>query len=124
MRNLPLVIIAILILLSSCSSSKVSTEDVKTLQNQWIHSHEEDKNQVRTYRISEFNFPPSRGREKFTLNPNGDLEYIPISPNDEPIKYNGNWKIQGSLLRLEYNQSTIEYKIIEISNKTLKLKLK
>jgi hypothetical protein len=124
MKSLPLVIIAFLILLSSCSSSKVSTEDVKALQNQWIHSHEEDQNQVRTYRTSDFEFPPSRGREKFNLMADGELEYVPLSPNDQPVKYKGKWEIQGTTLIFEYNQKSIEYKILEISNKTLKLKSK
>ena len=124
MKNLLFISMLLMILSSSCSSTKISTEEIEIIQNHWIHSHEEDQNDIRNYHTSDFDFPPSRGRERFSLNPNGELEYIPISPNDEPIKYNGTWEIQGSLLRLEYNQSTIEYKIIEISNKTLKLKLK
>lgn len=107
------------LLTSSCGTNKIATNNI---QNHWIHSFEEDEKGIKLFRLSNFVFKPSRGREEIKLLKEGKLEYRPISPNDEPIFYNGTWIIKGKRLILKYNNQIKEYKIIELNKEYLKLK--
>lgn len=111
--------------LNNCSINKNSQSNAINADNligEWVHSHEEDNENLKVFRLSTYDFPPSRGREKINLKEKGILVYTPISPNDSPKPYNGTWKIDKSELILEYDDKKKTFKIIETTNSILKLK--
>lgn len=58
----------------------------------WVHSHEEDFDGKMVYRRADYDFPPSRGRERFDVKRDGGLLYYGLAPNDgaaQPIE--GKW---------------------------------
>ena len=81
-----------------------------------------DSDKLKVFRLSSYDFPPSRGREKINLKGKGVLVYTPISPNDLPKPYSGTWKADKSELILEYGDKKKTFKITESTNSILKLK--
>lgn len=61
----------------------------------WIHSHEEDSEGIKVYRPSDYNFPPSRGREGFELKENGEFIIYGIGATDKYEAIVGTWKAEG-----------------------------
>jgi hypothetical protein len=117
--------------LASCSSPKMTAAsqtmtaaNLNSIENNWIHAFEEDMDQVRVYHNSDYDYKPSRGREKFSILPDGLLRITPLSPNDAPIVYEGSWKVDGTTLALSYNGKTLIYEIVHVQPDTLKMILK
>jgi hypothetical protein len=67
--------------------------DRNALMKNWIHSHEEDTDDVSVFRPSSFNFPRSRGRRSLELSPDGKVIEHGIGPNDRPTVRSGSWKL-------------------------------
>jgi hypothetical protein len=65
----------------------------KILGQTWVHSHEEDTEEEMVFRPATFQFPPSRGRRSFELQPNGNLVEAGIAPTDGPEEMQGTWEI-------------------------------
>lgn len=62
------------------------------LWNTWVHSYEDDTDSTKVFRTAGYEFPPARGRERFTLKEDGSFLYYGIAPNDgyaPPTK--GSW---------------------------------
>jgi hypothetical protein len=97
MNKLPflslLLLCALLLSANRCSSG---TEDIAlpdSFYGSWIHSHEEDYSGYQVYRHPSFNFPPSRGRERFDIRRGGLVLYYGIAPTDgmaDPVE--GSWQ--------------------------------
>jgi len=51
------------------------------LTDKWIHSHEEDTEDVMVFRKENFEFPPSRGREKMEFKEDGTFVKTSIKSN-------------------------------------------
>ncbi|PRY16434.1 hypothetical protein CLV24_101280 [Pontibacter ummariensis] len=85
-----LCLLCLVLLASTCKkSSKLQAELVgKT----WLHSYEEDEDSVLVYRPNTFDFPPSRGRTGFSLDPNGVIRRYEIAPTDGLEEQFGQWK--------------------------------
>lgn len=64
------------------SNSNIKQEFRVILGKHWIHSHEEDKGDVKVYRPSTFNFPISRGRDGFEIMQNGTFIVYGIGKAD------------------------------------------
>jgi hypothetical protein len=60
-------------------------------EKHWIHSYEEDKDDIQVYHPSTFNFPLSRGRMGFEIEKNGKFIQYGIGPDDRQKKVEGNW---------------------------------
>lgn len=60
----------------------------------WVHSHEEDTEDVEVYRPSEYAFPPSRGREGFEFREGGEFMYYGIAPADGNLEQPGHWHLE------------------------------
>jgi hypothetical protein len=60
-------------------------------EKKWIHSYEEDKDDIQVYHTSTFNFPLSRGRMGFEIEKNGTFTHYGIGPDDRQKKVEGNW---------------------------------
>lgn len=63
------------------------------LAGSWIHSWEEDTDDVTVYRPADHPFPPSRGREGYEFLPGGALIYHGIGPADGPTNEPGRWEM-------------------------------
>jgi hypothetical protein len=66
---------------------------VEIYEKRWIHSREEDTNEIQVYRPSTYNFPLSRGRIAFEIEKNGIFIQYGIGPDDTRKKVEGNWTI-------------------------------
>jgi hypothetical protein len=60
----------------------------------WVHSHEEDTQEVRVYRPADYAFPPSRGRMGFEFREGGELIYRGIGRTDRSEPSSGRWVIE------------------------------
>ncbi|MGV1004793.1 MAG: hypothetical protein ACOYEV_08495 [Candidatus Nanopelagicales bacterium] len=67
----------------------------------WAHSQEEDHDGLQVYRPAEFDFPPARGRQGFTLGSEGRLVQTRPGPDDRPAATVGRWSYVGTRLVIE-----------------------
>lgn len=77
-----------------CLENQMNNNLSHAIFKQWIHSREEDTEGVRVYRPSDYNFPPSRGREGFEIKENGEFIRYGIGPTDRRQKITGTWKVE------------------------------
>src|SRR5688500_13364066 len=61
----------------------------------WIHSREEDQDDVQFFRTEGFSFPPSFGRDGMELRPDGTFVQDDIGPADGIVQTPGRWNLQG-----------------------------
>ena len=78
-------------------------DDTASLIGSWTHSHEEDADGLLVYRPASHPFPPSRGRDGFTLAPDGTLNNVGIAAADGSDETPGRWRLDNDILRLETN---------------------
>ncbi|EMR04319.1 hypothetical protein [Cesiribacter andamanensis] len=96
-----LLLSALLLTANRCGGGAEDYAMPDSFYGSWIHSHEEDYSGYQVYRHPSFNFPPSRGRERFDIRPKGVLLYYAIAPTDgQADPEEGRW--------LPLNQRTIE----------------
>lgn len=85
------------------------------LSKQWIHSHEEDMQDVRVYRPSGYDFPPSRGRIGFQFQEDGKLIYYGIARTDGTEQSSGRWTVEGtSRVRIELDNQRIQPFVLDV----------
>lgn len=99
------------------SSSTYSKENEilfkKVLVGDWRYSYEEDSLDIRTYRKSDYKFPPSRGRVGMRFYENNSFEQLDIAPTDGLIPIKGSWSFNNKgliVIKLSY-KVTKTYKI-------------
>jgi hypothetical protein len=63
------------------------------LHQRWVHAHEEDTATEMVFRLSTYEFGPSRGRESLELKGNGSLVEGRIGPTDRMEEVEGNWEL-------------------------------
>lgn len=63
------------------------------LMGSWMHSYEEDTDELTIYRPEDYAFPISRGRTGFEFLAAGYLVYHGIGPADEPLVTPGHWEL-------------------------------
>ena len=115
----------LMLLTCNCASQKKGNTHIESTDNligEWVHSHEEDQNDYKVFRLSDYDFPPSRGREKIYLFKDGKLKYTPIAANDLHQSYSGEWYVKDRSLILEYEDEKKTFEIIETNESTLKVK--
>jgi hypothetical protein len=61
----------------------------------WIHSHEEDRGGIATYRPEGYPFPASHGRAGFQMRPGGRVMQDVIAPADGTVQVPGQWRQVG-----------------------------
>ncbi|MFJ8047187.1 hypothetical protein [Streptomyces luteogriseus] len=59
----------------------------------WLHSYEEDHEDVRVYRPDDFPFPPARGRRGMEFAPDGAFVDHPLGRGDAPGAVPGRWRL-------------------------------
>lgn len=83
-------VIALSILSLGCSN-EAKSEVSSLMFKHWKHSHEEDYEEIKVYRPSEYNFPPSRGRDGFELKENGEFIRYGVGATDKQVAVVGTW---------------------------------
>lgn len=71
------------------------------LVGRWVHSHEEDTDDLRVYRPADFSFPRSRGRTSIDLREDGTYSRRAPGPVDVPVETGGQWRLAGDRLELD-----------------------
>jgi hypothetical protein len=99
----------------------------KALVRTWRHSQEEDQGAVQVYRPATYSFPPARGREGFTFEPNGRLTKLAIAPTDgmQPLSGHWNWENAHVLHLLVNGQPAQDYRleVVELTPEILKVRI-
>jgi hypothetical protein len=65
------------------------------LFRRWMHSHEEDRGDLRIYRPASYKFPPARGRYGLEFKPDGELVLYGPGPSDTPEARTERWSPAG-----------------------------
>lgn len=81
--------------LLGCLENQMNNELPSAIYKHWIHSREEDTEDVRVYRPSDYEFPPSRGRDGFEFRENGEFIQYGIGPTDGVQRIVGTWTAEG-----------------------------
>ncbi|MEU4484588.1 hypothetical protein [Streptomyces purpurascens] len=68
-------------------------EPSSDLFRSWIHSYEEDHEDVRVYRPDDYPFPPARGRRGMEFAPDGTFVDHPLGRGDAPAAVPGRWRL-------------------------------
>ncbi len=84
------------------------------LGRRWVHSHEEDTEHEMIFRPAEREFPPSRGRMRFELLPNGTFLESSPGPTDAPEQRGGTWEMTAGKLVLDSDQAPEGRRELEI----------
>ena len=58
----------------------------------WIHSHEQDRGDIRVYHTRDYDFPLARGRRGFEIRRDGAFVRHDIAPTDGLRSVPGNWE--------------------------------
>ncbi|MCB0546819.1 MAG: hypothetical protein KDD19_04475 [Phaeodactylibacter sp.] len=81
----------------------------------WIHSHEDDTQEVKVYRPASYDFPPSRGREGFNLMEGGECIYYGIAPADGSTNEPASWSwADGSMLTIKRKAEGAPEMVMEV----------
>jgi hypothetical protein len=97
--------------------------DPALIAGSWVHSHEEDDKGVQVFRPAGYDFPPSRGREGFTLRPDGTAVAGLPGPDDRGISTgHGTWQLQGDVLHVRCPGWTATYQVAAASSQRLDLR--
>jgi hypothetical protein len=78
------------------------------LFRRWLHSFEEDADDVKVYRPVGFAFPLARGRDGFDIKENGEFVRLDIAPTDGLKEVSGRWELNGfNKLFICYDDPTV-----------------
>ncbi len=117
------VIISIPLMANQCQAQDgVIESQVEGIK--WMHSYEEDTDEVEIYRPAAYDFPPSRGRTGFQLNEDKSFINYEIAPADGIVERKGSCNIEGNKMALSFADSSRDYtmEVISIENHVLKIK--
>lgn len=79
------------------------------LFRRWVHSFEEDTEDVNVYRPFGFDFPPARGRDGFDIKQGGGFIRYDIGPADGLVEVPGRWKAKGpNKIVIDFDDPDIE----------------
>ncbi len=84
------------------------------LQRAWTHSHEEDHDGLLVFRPSDWDFPPARGRDSFTLGADGQLGTSGPGPDDRSVRGEGTWTYDGALKIAPFGASPQRYAVADV----------
>jgi hypothetical protein len=96
--------------------------DEAQLIGSWLHSHEEDADGVQVFRPIGYPFPPSRGRDGFTLDADGSAVLGAPGPDDRGRTAGGRWHLDGSTLNLQLATRRASYRVLSVDRSTLSLR--
>jgi hypothetical protein len=86
------------------------------LRRRWVHSHEEDQPGRMVFRPSDYAFPPSRGRQGFTLLEGGTAVVGGPGPDDRAATARGTWTLEGRHLQVHAPGFSGDFEIEEVDD--------
>ena len=86
----------------------------EVLQQEWVHSREEDTPTEMVFRPASYDFPPARGRKSFALGSGGKLVEAGIAPTDARTETEGRWKVEGDRLAFFTKSASEPSKVMQI----------
>ena len=115
-----------ILLLTAQTCQKTQSALAPTLFGHWVHSFEEDKPAIQTYRPASYAFPLARGREGFELKENGNFVLHRIGPADGTEPITGTWKSTSkNTIQVSFNNDGMApytIQLIHITDSLLTLK--
>ena len=97
--------------------------DRETLAGSWTHSHEEDHDDVQVFRPGDYAFPPSRGRQSFTLRPDLSAAAGLPGPDDRGLTTDdGTWQLEGDVLSVRIPGWEATYQVVAADSDRLELR--
>lgn len=84
------------------------------LEQEWVHSREEDTDTEMVFRPASYDFPPARGRKSFALQSGGKLVEGGIAPTDARTETEGTWKVEGNHLVFHTKSASEPSRVMEI----------
>jgi len=120
-----LCVLCLLLLANTCK--KNDTLEAALLGKTWLHSFEEDAGDTTVYRPNTYDFPPSRGRTGFALEPGGLIKRYEIAPTDGLEEHAGTWqRKEKDLVEVHMQESDVlpqDYtlEIVSLENEVLKV---
>lgn len=121
-----LCLVCLLLLANTCK--RASKLEQKLVGKTWLHSFEEDQEDITTYRPNTYDFAPSRGRTGFMLEKGGILKNYTIAPADGLEEQPGTWQFTNGkkiLITIKPESQPQQQYIIEVvslENDVLKIK--
>ena len=108
--------------------TSILTATDSPLYKTWLHSYEDETEEgTRVYRPNSFEFPPSRGRTGFTIEPGGKFVQYTIAPTDGLMNIEGKWEHKNSsTLSITFpsgKQQPYLIEIVSLEPEMLKLKM-
>lgn len=107
---------------------ETKSELPEEIYQHWIHSYEEDSEDVKVFHPENYDFPLSRGRKSFEFKKDGKFLRYDIGPVDVPKKIIGEWKTPRKnriyVLYSVPNLSQDSFDIIFCDKNVLKIKMK
>ena len=98
----------------------------ENLFRKWIHSFEEDMDDITVYRPENYNFPRSRGRKGIEFFSDGKVIFWNIGRDDRSVRINGYWKRSNmdiiSVLKDDNTTLQNRFQLIHCDNNILKLR--
>lgn len=98
------------------------TTNPPNLAGIWIHSHEEDHDGLQVYRPAGYPFPPARGRNSLTLEPDGSARSGSPGPDDRGTTAEGSWLLAGSQLTVRSANLTATFDVLAADRDQLTLR--
>lgn len=95
-RHFLLSFVGLAVVQLDCIKNPMDDHLPTTVFQHWIHSWEEDMEDIQVYRPSSYQFPPSRGRDGFELKANGEFILSGPGPTDRPQSITGTWILQSN----------------------------
>jgi hypothetical protein len=87
----------------------------RELFKRWVHSHEEDTDEVRVFRPKGYPLPPARGRRGFELRENGEFVQYGIGQTDKSEATVGRWEADGARrANVSFPDGRLEPYVLEI----------
>jgi hypothetical protein len=92
----------------------------------WIHSREEDQDDVRFFRPEGFAFPPSFGRDGIEMRPDGSFVQHDLGPADGTVQIPGRWTQQGpGLVAVRFGGAREDYAftVVDVDVELLRIRM-
>jgi hypothetical protein len=110
--------------MSTSTASPVSTHDA--LFGHWIHSREEDRDDVQVFRREGFAFPVSFGRDGFRMFDDGTFLQEEVGPADGIVTVPGRWssRIPGRVaVRFGGARADFDFEVVEVADDVLRIRV-
>jgi hypothetical protein len=99
----------------------------KSIFRHWVHSREEDYDDIQVFRLSTYSFPPARGRDGFEIKSTGEFIEYDIGRDDRPRPVVGHFIFENGRLRVQFgdpSRKPLTFEIVSLKKDQLLVKNK